>query len=180
MSNDALAVLVVAAQGGDRQAFDQLIHECSVNLYRFALMKMRNSTAANELIHETFVRAWLKLHLLHKPQAFRGWIKQICHRLFLDKITGRKVHQLIEEVAEKHPSSEVEPVDYMMREELEANLYTQIDRLDEPFHNTFTLYYLRGKSINEISQDNNTPKGTIRRRLHTARNKLKQQLVSSK
>lgn len=172
--------LVVSAQGGDRQAFDQLVNEFSIPIYRYSLMKLRDNDAANDLTQETFVRAWLKLHLLRRPQAFKGWIKQICHRLFLDNIAKRKVHQLIDGVAERYPSSEIEPVDFMVREELESNLYAHIGQLGEQLYDTFTLYYLRGKSVKEISRDNNTPKGTIRRKLHTARNKLKQQLISSR
>lgn len=46
--------------------------------------------------------------------------------------------------------------------------------LAEPLLSTVKSFYLESKTINEISENTNTPEGTVKRRLHVARGRMKQ------
>ena len=68
------------------------------------------------------------------------------------------------------------PLDAMIREEQCAALRQGLERLKAIDRATLVAFYIRGQSLQQMSADFETPVGTIKRRLHVARNRLRQQL----
>ena len=68
------------------------------------------------------------------------------------------------------------PVDELVRQERAAELYQGLERLKPVDRATLVAFYLRGRSLKQMSRDFETPVGTIKRRLHVARNRLKKTL----
>lgn len=167
---------VILAQGGDRTAFSELVRECQPLVYATALEKLRDGGAAQELAHETFVRAWTKLDQLREPAAFIGWIRQICVRLALNRLTRRKVNQVDEGVLENAVVENITPLDSLVKHEARVTIRKGLARLNNLDRETLTAFYLRGESIREMSEAQDAPEGTIKRRLHVARNRLKARL----
>ncbi|MBL8822476.1 MAG: sigma-70 family RNA polymerase sigma factor [Planctomycetia bacterium] len=179
MNTDLIVKHVILAQTGDRAAFSELVRECQPVVYATALEKLRDGGAAQELAHETFVRAWTKLDQLREPAAFIGWIRQICIRLALNRLTRRKVNQVEEGILENQVGDEHNPLETMMRKEARTTIRKGLARLSRLDRETLTAFYIRGESIREMSQALATPEGTIKRRLHVARNRLKARLEGS-
>lgn len=167
---------VILAQGGDRTAFSELVRECQPLVYATALEKLRDGGAAQELAHETFVRAWTKLDQLREPAAFIGWIRQICVRLALNRLTRRKVNQVEDGVLENAVVEGVSPLETLVKHEARVTVRKGLARLNRLDRETLTAFYIRGLSIREMSEAQDAPEGTIKRRLHVARNRLKARL----
>jgi RNA polymerase sigma-70 factor (ECF subfamily) len=72
--------LVLRAQDGDPAAFEQLVDLHQGRLFRIAFMVTGDRQEAEDVVQETLVLAWRRLHLLEEPAAFRGWVAQICSR----------------------------------------------------------------------------------------------------
>jgi RNA polymerase sigma-70 factor (ECF subfamily) len=68
------------------------------------------------------------------------------------------------------------PLDAMVREEQKAELYRGLDDLKPMDRDTLVAFYLRGRSLKQMSSEFETPIGTIKRRLHVARLRLKRQM----
>lgn len=168
--------LVTHAQMGDRAAFSELVRLCQPVVYATALEKLRDGGAAQELAHETFVRAWTKLNQLREPAAFIGWARQICIRLALNRLTRRKAGQVEDGILENTASGTETPLEDMVRAEARTTVRKGLSRLSRLDRETLTAFYLRGQSIREMSEAQGTPEGTIKRRLHVARRRLKARL----
>ena len=170
---------VILAQMGDRAAFSELVRECQPLVYATALEKLRDGGAAQELAHETFVRAWTKLNQLREPAAFVGWIRQICIRLALNSLSRRKLSQAEEGLLENQVVENDTPLDVLLQSEARGKVRAGLARLSRLDRETLTAFYLRGQSIREMSEAQAAPEGTIKRRLHVARNRLKARLELS-
>ena len=65
------------------------------------------------------------------------------------------------------------PLEEMVRGEEKDELWVGLDRLKEVDRATLVAFYIRGRSLKQMSREFETPVGTIKRRLHVARNRLK-------
>ncbi|NIP86705.1 MAG: sigma-70 family RNA polymerase sigma factor, partial [Planctomycetales bacterium] len=70
------------------------------------------------------------------------------------------------------------PLEIVLRQERAALVRAGLDRLRPLDRDTLEAFYLRGSSLAEMSHQFDSPVGTIKRRLHVARRRLAQQLVS--
>jgi RNA polymerase sigma-70 factor (ECF subfamily) len=62
----------------------------------------------------------------------------------------------------------------MIRSEQAAELYKALEQLKPVDRATLVAFYIRGRSLKQMSREFETPVGTIKRRLHVARNRLKE------
>ena len=80
------------------------------------------------------------------------------------------------EILEQTQSAGTGPLDDIVRSEERTQVWTGLDRLKELDRDTLVAFYIRGRSLKQMSREFETPIGTIKRRLHVARNRLKRQL----
>src|SRR2546426_10904429 len=77
---DELA-LVRRAQAGDRPAFEELIRAHARLVWASVYGWVRDPAWTEDLVQETFLRAWEAVRELKQPEAFRGWLLTIARRL---------------------------------------------------------------------------------------------------
>ena len=77
-SPDKDRCLVLRAQDGDINAFEQLVERYQGRLFRTAYMIVRNRHDSEDIVQDTLIQAWRSLHLVREPAAFRGWLMRIC------------------------------------------------------------------------------------------------------
>jgi RNA polymerase sigma-70 factor (ECF subfamily) len=172
-----ITILVERARAGDRAAYGELIERFRPTVYAVALARLRNPTEAEELTQEVFLHGMKKLGQLRDVQCFAGWLRQIAVRMAINRLTRRGPFQGVDaEVLEQATASESEPVDALIRAEQRRELYAGLQRLKPVDRATLVAFYLRGQSLKEMSREFETPIGTIKRRLHVARNRLRRQL----
>jgi len=80
------------------------------------------------------------------------------------------------EVLENAAGANVSPLDEMVRAEQRAEVWNGLNRLKAIDRATLEAFYMRGRSLKQMSRDFETPVGTIKRRLHVARKRLRRQL----
>ncbi|MEO2018544.1 MAG: sigma-70 family RNA polymerase sigma factor [Fuerstiella sp.] len=180
MSLDTLTNTVVRAQAGNREAFGELVVEFHSRVYGIVMQRLRNTAEADEVTQEVFLRAFRKLSQLKDPQAFSGWLCQIAARLSINRAVRRPPETACEpasfEVLQEAPDS---PTAELMQREDAEQLRTGLDRLGDLDRRTLKAFYFDGQSLKEMSVVFDSPIGTIKRRLHTARHRLHDVLVSS-
>jgi RNA polymerase sigma-70 factor (ECF subfamily) len=166
--------LVEKAQIGDRAAYGELVERFQPTVYALAMTRLRNPSEAQELTQEVFLHGMKKLPQLRDAQCFAGWLRQITVRMAINRLTRRGPIQKAEpEVLENAQASGVSPLDALVKAEQAAELYRGLERLKPIDRATLMAFYIRGRSLKQMSREFETPIGTIKRRLHIARIRLR-------
>ncbi len=174
MSTNELIELVTKAQSGDRTAYGELVERFQPTVYAVALARLRNPTEAQELTQEVFLHGMRKLPQLRDAACFAGWLRQITVRMAINRLTRRGPLQKVEsEMLESAVAAGSTPLDTMIQSEQAGELYRALEQLKPLDRATLIAFYIRGRSLKQMSREFETPIGTIKRRLHVARNRLK-------
>lgn len=179
MNEEELILFVTAAQSGDREAFGELAREYESNVFNVVMKRLRNTAEAHEVTQEVFLRAMRKISQLREPHRFIGWLLRIAVRLSINRATRRPQEstcspEVFSMVGQKDPS---EPWESLLRDERAEQLRNGIDRLPDLDRKTLIAFYFEGQTLKEMSDHFASPIGTIKRRLHTARHRLREQLT---
>ena len=171
---DEIHILITRAQAGDRQAFGELVQRFHPAVYAVALARLRDPNEATELAQEVFIHAMQKIAQLRDPHCFIGWLRQITVRMAINRVTRKAPVQGVEpEVLQNAPDSEGGPLDEIIKSENRTAVWNGLDRLKPLDRDTLVAFYIKGRSLKQMSREFETPVGTIKRRLHVARNRLK-------
>ena len=172
-----ITVLVEQARTGDQKAYGELVERFRGTVYSIALARLRNPAEADELTQDVFLHGMEKLAQLRDATCFAGWLRQITVRMAINRLTRRGPVQGVEsEVLEQAEAATRGPLDTLISEEQKAELYRGLDRLKPIDRATLLAFYIRGRTLLQMSLEFETPVGTIKRRLHVARNRLKAEL----
>src|SRR5918911_2764408 len=177
MSWTEITLLVERAKVGDREAYGELVTRFQGSVYAMALARVRDPLEAQELAQDVFVHAMKKLPQLRDARCFAGWLRRITARMAINRMTRRGPVSGAEPELLDHVEGNVRgPVEEIERTEAKAELHEGLKRLKDLDRQTLEAFYLRGRSLKQMSREFETPVGTIKRRLHVARNRLKRAL----
>ncbi|MFL5328806.1 MAG: RNA polymerase sigma factor [Gemmataceae bacterium] len=165
--------LIRKAQAGDRAAFGELVKRFEGAVYASALAKVRNPHVAQELTQEVFVHAMRKIGQLRDPRCFAGWLRRITARMAINKLTRRGIAAGAPDALEGVAGAAADPLDAIVRTEERVAVRAALKRLKAIDRTALEAFYLKGQSLNEIADRFDVPLGTVKRRLHTARIRLK-------
>jgi RNA polymerase sigma-70 factor (ECF subfamily) len=171
-----LLEFVERAQRGDRDAFGELAREFEPSVYAIVMRRLRNQAEALEVTQEVFLRAIRKLPQLREPERFAGWLKRIAVRMSINRAVRRPKETYAPPEMFATFSHHQAPADRAIRTEQASQLRTGLKQLRALDRDTLLAFYFEGQSLKEMSDRFSSPVGTIKRRLHTARHRLKEAL----
>jgi len=88
-ANHEVADLARAAAAGDRRAFRALVDRTHRTVYRVALRVLDDPAGAEDVVQETYVRAWQGLAKVRDPLAAYGWLCRIARNVATDHLRSR-------------------------------------------------------------------------------------------
>jgi RNA polymerase sigma-70 factor (ECF subfamily) len=176
MSWEEVNELVLRAQAGDRLAFGDLVERFKSAVYAVALGRVHNDAEAQELTQDVFMHVMRKLPQLRDPRCFAGWLRQITVRMAINRLTRSGVRGTEPEMLETVASTVRGPLEEIERSENRRSVHAGLAQLKPLDRETLEAFYLRGRSLKQMSREFETPVGTIKRRLHVARQRLKEAL----
>jgi RNA polymerase sigma-70 factor, ECF subfamily len=177
MTWDEIHILITRAQTGDRAAFGELVERFQPAVYAVAMARLRDPNEATELAQEVFIHAMQKIGQLRDPHCFVGWLRQITVRMAINRVTRKApVRGAEPEVLQNAPGVNAGPLDEMIRTENQAEIWNGLDELKTLDRDTLVAFYIKGRSLKQMAREFETPVGTIKRRLHVARNRLRHAL----
>ena len=119
-----------------------------------------------------------KLSQLREPERFPGWLRRITVRLAINRAVRRPpVTPQDPEIFGAFDSETRTPLEELMTGEQADQLWGGLKRLRDLDRQTLVAFYFEGQSLIEMSNRFCSPVGTIKRRLHTARNRLREELA---
>lgn len=161
--------LVAKARAGDEEAFAALVKLHTPYVYRTAFAFVHQREEAEDAAQEVFIKLYRSLPQLKEVQAFPSWFKQLISRTCLDRLKKENPVFLEEtEMADKSIPS--------VAEEAEQRLLVRaaIRKLHLEYREILLLREWLGYDYQDIAALVGIPVGTVKSRLHTAREQLKQ------
>lgn len=173
--------LVARAQGGDPEAFSQLVERHQTMVYRLALGKTGSPQDAEEVTQTAFLKAWQGLRTFQGKAAFSTWLYRLTANTAVDLLRRRREPALslddpdLPPIPDQAPS----PEELSMAAERRRLLWQAIDQLPESHRLPLVLRELEGLSYREIARALDLEEGTVKSRLARGRLMLRQQLLES-
>ncbi len=169
----------------DYKAFEEEAVVHSKAVYHFALSMTGNPEDANDLVQETYLKAFRYFHNFTKGSNCKAWLFMILKNTFINEYRKKKrePHKVnyddIEDFYESIKPGQVDPtenLDKIYEDTFDDDISKAMNELPENFRSVVTLCDLEGYSYEEIAEYVDCPIGTVRSRLHRARKLLHSKL----
>ena len=167
------AELIARWKGGDERAATALVERHASALARFA-MSSGERNDVDELVQDTFVRAFASLDGFRGESSFRTWLFTIERRLMLDRRRSEKRRRAGTEVKEGDAATEYDALDEVVADETRDKLQKAVERLSPTQREVFTLRVAEGLSYKEIAEAAGTTEGAARVHYHNAMRAVKE------
>jgi RNA polymerase sigma-70 factor (ECF subfamily) len=171
-----IVALVTRAQHGDRQAYNALYEHFYPYVHTLARAHLHDTPTAQELAHDVLVQAFVKLQQLRYPAAFSGWVRQMTARMAITRMSRSSRHALVVTALRHEATTDSSPLEQLLSRERREQVRQSLERLTPLDRDTLLAFYYHGQSLATISQQAAAPLGTIKRRLHIARKRLRHEL----
>jgi len=175
------AATIARVRSGDTDAFRLLVEGHSRALFRLAYRITRNEHDADDVVQESFLRAFRNLHSFDSRSSFSTWMHRITTNCSLD-LLRRRNQQPAEELDETVSPSGVDSRPAATHERLVLNLGMRdalargMKALSGNERTAFVLRHYEGMSIDEIGQTLGTDTNATKHTIFRAVRKLRQTL----
>lgn len=152
--------------------YEALVKALHGDLYRYAYWLCHEKQVAEDLVQETFLRAWRALDSLKDEKAAKSWLITILRRE-----NARRFERKRFEMSEYEESSITDTLSTSTEQEIENHwLREKISQMPEEYREPLVLQVIGGFSGEEIAETLSLNKNTVMTRLFRARNQLKDAL----
>jgi RNA polymerase sigma-70 factor (ECF subfamily) len=180
------AALASRAAQGDQDAFARIMRRYNQRLYRLAVSVMGDASEAEDVLQESYVRAFYAFATYAGAGSLGAWLARIVRNEAIDRVRAResrRTHVAIEaELGGQSGEDEtnvtsdplmIDPQALAANAELRRLLEHAIQRLPEQFRTAFVLREVEGLSVEETAEYLGIPAATVKTRDHRARNLLR-------
>jgi len=176
----------VATKGEDRKLFDELVHRYHRQAYNVAYRMTGNNADAEDLVQDTFLKAFRFFGNYRRDMPFDNWLYRIMSNLFIDwlrrkpKVQIRSIDEPIHheegDTTLNIPDTAEGPESLALSSELDSEMQAALNTISQDFRMTVILSDIEGLSYEEISEVMGCSIGTVRSRLHRGRKLLREKL----
>lgn len=164
--------LVLSAQAGSRVALDELARRWTPRLLRHAQHLLGAADQASDAVQDTWLAVLRGLRRLQDPARFPGWVYAIATRRCADAIRGSVRLRAFRDKSEVDPTNSEPPRGADER----LDMRDALARLQRDQAVVMAMFYGADLSVEEIATALSIPAGTVKSRLHNARETLKSTL----
>lgn len=170
----------------DFQRFENMMTSTERRAYSMALQLTRNPSDAEDLVQDTYVKAWRGFDSYIPGRPFLNWLLRIMQRAYLDSRRRENPIRRAESLNSMISPSDGEvqelpiqdqgpgPDDEIIHAEFSADLKKALNELPDVYRNAIVMCDLEGLSYSEIAEIQNTTIGTVRSRIHRGRKFLRE------
>ncbi|GGW74478.1 RNA polymerase sigma factor [Alteromonas halophila] len=154
-----------------QRRYEALVHAFHADIYRYAYWLIKDKAVAEDIVQETFLRAWRSLDSLKDNQAAKAWLITILRRENARRFERKQFDTVdIEDVSVFDETMSAE------QEVQQRELRRLLASLSEEYREPLILQLVFGLSGEEIAAQLNLNKNTVMTRLFRARNQLRESL----
>ena len=173
-SSDRDETFVEACLAGERKAFEVLVDRYEKKLYNAAYRVLGDADDAMEATQSAFVKAYERLATFDTSQRFFPWMYRILINESLNIVNRRK---RFDEIDSRFPVTGRSPEEKYGDDEMARHLQMAVRALKPDYRVVVALRHYQGFSYKEISDILGIPEKTVKSRLFTARQQLREMLV---
>jgi RNA polymerase sigma-70 factor (ECF subfamily) len=152
---------------------------------RVARALVRNPADADDLVQETYLRAYRYWHTFQRNTDCKRWLSQICRNVLVDSLRRERYETAVDEseleslaAIRVHKAAVAAGLgELYARMDLGPAILAAIAKLDPIFREIVVLSDIEGRSYEEIAEQLEIPIGTVRSRLYRARRHLQEDLM---
>jgi RNA polymerase sigma-70 factor, ECF subfamily len=181
------AVLVAQSREGDTRAFGELVRRYEGKIFRLAQHITQNREDAEDVLQESFLKAYEHLDQFKGDSKFYTWIVRIAVNQALMKLRRRKTSKAVsldeqidtgeDTVVREIAAWDEDPEQRFTREELGGILDEAIQSLEPPYRSVFVLRDIEEMSTEETAEALNLSVPAVKSRLLRARLQLREKLT---
>jgi RNA polymerase sigma-70 factor, ECF subfamily len=179
--------LVAQAREGDTTAFGELVRRYESKIFRLAQHITQNREDAEDVLQETFMKAYEHLDQFQGNSKFYTWIVRIAVNQALMKLRRRKTDKSVsldetidtgeDTVVREIAAWDEDPEEQFSREELGGILDSAVQSLEPPYRSVFVLRDMDELSTEETAEMLNLSIPAVKSRLLRARLQLREKLT---
>src|SRR5207248_6415930 len=168
------AELVRRIRAGETALFELVMRRYNQRLYRVLRAVLRDDAEAEDVLQESYVRAYAHLGQLANPERLASWLTHIAVHEAKARIRRRaRVVDLKEVTLRAVRSEAVDPEQETLGKQLQQVLASAVDELPVGYRTVFALRDLEGLSTAEVAQSLGVSEQAVKMRLHRARAALR-------
>jgi RNA polymerase sigma-70 factor (ECF subfamily) len=177
--------LVERVQRGDKAAFDALVLKYQHKIVKLISRYIRDHSEVLDVAQEAFIKAYRALPRFRGDSAFYTWLYRIAINTAKNHLVaqGRRMPNVDIDAQEAEQfegagglKEYATPENVLLKNEVEATIYSAIDQLPEDLRTAITLREIEGLSYEEIAETMDCPVGTVRSRIFRAREAIDKKL----
>lgn len=170
--------LIAACARGDRAALGALVDRLSPSVYRFVSRLVRpDASELDDLVQTTFLEVWRSAPRFQAVSSAQTWVfgiaANVCRHFFRSE---RRRRQMTENLAVRPIDLPPSPESSTSQHELLGRLERAVSELPESLRIPFFMVYVEELPGTEVAKVLQIPDGTLWRRLHEARQKIRERL----
>ncbi|MBX9928400.1 MAG: RNA polymerase sigma factor [Gemmatimonadaceae bacterium] len=169
------AELIVRWHRGEDRAATLLVDRHAQALARFAASQGERE-GVEELVQDTFIRAFQALDSFRADSSLRTWLFTICKRLILDRKRADRRQQGKVELEEGHAVVNFDALDGLVADETAARVRGAMEQLSPLQREVFTLRVTEGMAYGDIAEVVGSTEGACRVHYHNAMRAVKEYL----
>jgi RNA polymerase sigma-70 factor (ECF subfamily) len=176
-TTDSDLALVQLAQSGDTRAFEALVVKYQRRIARHVARYVRRASDVEDVVQDTFIRAYRGLGAFRGDSAFYSWLYRIATNVALSAVKRDPAPVLLGDDApderadafEPGVSDNEDPERKMIASQIADAVQAALARLQPDLAQPLMLFEVEGKSYAQIAQMLAVPVGTVRTRIYRAR-----------
>ena len=178
--------LLTAAKNGDQKAYTALMEKYKKSIYHMILKIVKSPEDAEDLMIETFAKAFDRLEQYSTDFAFSTWLYKITSNTCIDFLRKKSIEKVSLENQGKiifdslNFSTSTNPETDLIKSQRIDKLQHAVNSMDEIFSRVIALRYFKEYSYEEISEELRIPVGTIKVQLHRAKKILLEKFMDEK
>ncbi|HLQ67336.1 MAG TPA: sigma-70 family RNA polymerase sigma factor [Candidatus Limnocylindrales bacterium] len=175
--------LVKRAQQDDERAFGELVTRYESKVYSLAMKMLRNPEDAEDVLQETFLRAYRGLKSFKGNSTFSTWIYRITANSALMRLRKKQLPQVsIEDSDERETPIAIAdwapgPAEQLLNQEMQRVMDEAIESLPHEFRQVFILRDVEEMSNSDVAEILDLSVAAVKSRLHRARLKVRNRLA---
>jgi RNA polymerase sigma factor (sigma-70 family) len=174
---EPLPDLLARCRAGDRDGFDRLVRRFHAYAVALARSLTGRTDRAEDAAQSAFVTVLTRLPDLREDDAFPGWLRQVVRTECARLARGQRPAATLDGDCAATAAAD-SPPDEIARRELRERVRVAVASLPPVQREAAEMFYLDELPQADISRALDVPEGTVKRRLHDARNTLRTTLKS--
>lgn len=155
----------------DKKIYTEIIRRYQEKLRRYIFNIVQDEGKAEDILQETFIKAFINLRGFDKNKKFSSWIYRIAHNESVNIVKKYKKQFSLKENLNLDSGIDIE--DEFIKKELRGKVRNCLNQIPVDYREVLTLYFFEEKTYEEISEILRMPKSTVGTKIKRAKALMK-------